>query len=298
MVTRLAHMGIQVNDYRKAQEFFCDGLGMEPIYTGSIGEFKHILDPSVDPASDPREQMGYLRICRGQYFEMFEGIVEPPEFDPKPIYAYEDMAFVEVGLGVADLEDAVRRITANGLTVKEDCVFDPDGNRFRLIPVGGPVGEHIIVRLAYVAQKVNDIRRAVEFYTQMGLKAHPADEKGNVEMRLSVGSMILVKSDTPVVRHSDTALFHLAYGTDSFRELQETADQLAAVGVPSYRNLDKKDILRTAPDQFDPDQGPDGTIGIRVFDPDDNFCELIYMPEDNRQNVFEREHPFEPEGDQ
>lgn len=292
MVTRLYHMGIQVNDYKKAQEFFCGGLGMEPIYTGTIGEFKHILDPSVDPASDPREQMGYIRICEGQYFEMFEGIVEPPEFEPQPIHAYEDMAFVEVGLGVADLGDALRRIRANGLKVEEDCVYDPDGNRFRLVEVGGPIREHIIVRLAYVAQKVNDIQRAVEFYARMGLTAQPADANGNVEMRLKVGSVILVKSDGAVGKHSDTALFHLAYGTDSFRELQETADELAGYGIPSYRNIDKQEILRTEPEQFDPDQGPDGTIGIRVFDPDDNFCEVIFMPEDNRQNVFEREHMF------
>ena len=130
MVTSLLHMGIQVNSYKKAQEFF-EKLDMEPIFTGTIGEFKHILNPEVDPASDPREQMGYMRIGYRQYFEMFEGIVEPPDFDPKPIYKYDDMSFVEIGLGVASLADAEARLAARGIQVKDGCIFDPDGDRVR-----------------------------------------------------------------------------------------------------------------------------------------------------------------------
>ena len=292
MVTKLLHMGLQVNSYSKALAFFCDGLGMEPIYTGTIGEFKHILDPSVDPASDPREQMGYIRICKGQYFEMFEGIVEPPDFDPKPIFAFDDMAFSEVGFGVADMEDAVQRIRARGLEVLDNCVFDPDGNRYRLVEVGGPIREHIIVSLAYVAMKVNDMAAAVDFYTKMGLKALPARENGDVEMQMAVGSLILVHSPTPVTKYTNTALNHIAYGTDSFDALQNCADTLAGKGIPSYRNVNKDEVLKTSPGDFNPDQGPDGSIGIRVFDPDDNYCEVIFMPEDNRQNLFELKYPF------
>lgn len=75
--------------------------------------------------------------------------------------------------------------------------------------------------------------------------------------------------------------------------MQKSAEEWAGYGISSWRNVTKDEILRTSPEEFDPDQGPDGSIGLRVFDPDDNYCEIIYMPEDNRQNVFDREHPFD-----
>lgn len=291
MAMKLLHMGLQVNSYAKAQAFFCDGLGMEPIYTGTIGEFKHILDPSVDPASDPREQMGYIRVCQGQYFEMFEGIVEPPDFDPKPIHAYEDMAFVEVGLGVADMADAVDRIRARGLEVRDNCVFDPDGNRYRLVETGGPIREHIIVQLAHIAMRVNDLDAAIDYYTKLGLVAKRR-EKGLVELCAETGSVLLLQSERPLVKHVDTALNHIAYGLNSLEEMRECAQSLAGYGLPVYRNVNKDEILKTEPGCFDPDQGPDGSIGMRAFDPDDNYCEVIFMPPDNRQNIFEQKYPF------
>ena len=293
MVTSLLHMGIQINSFKKALEFFCDGLGMEKIYTGTIGEFRHIIDPSVDPATDPREQMGYVRVCEGQYFEMFEGIVTPPVFEPEPINKYDDMSFVEIGLGVADMKDAVRRIAERGLDVKDGCLYDADENCFRLVETGGEIRKHIITSLAYVAFKVNDIDAAVDFYSKLGLVPNAPDEKGNVKMDLKNGSIILVKSDAPVVKHPDTTLYHMAYGTDSFEQLQKSSAEWEAAGIVSYRNVNKDEILKTDPEHFDPDQGPDGSIGTRVFDPDDNYAEIIFMPEDNRQNVFDRTHPFD-----
>ena len=294
MVTSLLHMGIQVNSYKKAQEFF-EKLDMEPIFTGTIGEFKHILNPEVDPASDPREQMGYMRIGYRQYFEMFEGIVEPPDFDPKPIYKYDDMSFVEIGLGVASLADAEARLAARGIQVKDGCIFDPDNNRYRLVELGGAVNpKHVILTLAYVAMKVNDVPAAVDFYSRIGLIATAPDAHGNVEMKCAKrGSLILVKSDKPVGKHADTALFHLAYEMDTLEDLQKSSEIWEQQGILSYRNVNKDAVLPTDAAHFDAPKGPDGSSGTRIFDPDDNYCEMIYMPEEGcRQTTFEQTHPF------
>lgn len=294
MVKKLVHLGFQVNSFSQAHKFYEDQLGFDFIYSSTIGEFKHIIHPEIDPASDPREQMGYVRVAEGQYLELFEGVVTPENFDPQPINRYEDMPFIEMGLNVADLKDAAARLEERGLTVDGDaCVFDEDGNRYRLIETGGPVGKHIITGLAYAAIKVNDLAEAVKFYTGLGLTEESREDGKVILKAQEKGGVILVQSGSPVKKYVDVSLGHLAFSTDSLEDMRVSAACWEKEGILPYRNVDKKDVIPTEEGKFNPDQGFDGTIGMRIFDPDDMFIEVVYLPEENIQRNFELEHPFD-----
>lgn len=288
------HLGFQVNSFKQAHKFYEDQLGFDFIYSSTIGEFKHIIYPEIDPASDTREQMCYVRVAEGQYLELFEGVVTPENFDPQPIKRYENMPFIEMGLEVADLKDAAARLKERGLEVDDDaCVYDEDKNCYRLIETGGPVRKHIITGLAYVAMKVNDLDAAVKFYTGLGLNVSSVEE-GKVMMKApDKGGILLVASDQPVKKYTDVSLGHMALATDSLEDMRISAVCWEKEGIPPYRNVDKKDIIPTEEGRFNPDQGFDGTIGMRIFDPDDMFIEVVYLPEENLQRIFEREHPFD-----
>ena len=107
--TSLGHVAIRVSDVERTLDF----------YRGKLG-FKEMLRLHRD---DGRLWLLYLRITDEQYLEVFPdaaGERAPPQ---------ESNGLNHICLTVADLDDVVRQLDAQGVPLSRPPKVGPDGNR-------------------------------------------------------------------------------------------------------------------------------------------------------------------------
>jgi len=131
MIKRIGHIALTVQDMEQSLHFYCDILGFQKAFELHDNEDKPWIQ--------------YIKVCEGQFIELFYGGVNKPEPVIKPI------GFNHLCLEVEDIHQIANHLKANGVTLDvepkqgKDTNYqcwakDPDGNRieFMQLSTGSP----------------------------------------------------------------------------------------------------------------------------------------------------------------
>jgi catechol 2,3-dioxygenase-like lactoylglutathione lyase family enzyme len=153
-IKNLFHISLQVNDFNKSLDFYCNKLGLEQMFMLTVYDFKKMLGFEITGENNDEPWLTYLRIQKEQYLEIFDRVLNPevsPDLSRKSLVRkYGDSPFSCIVFDVEDLSLTVSRLQAKGVRVfgekdaegdvklalsiydKYQCksayIFDPDGN--------------------------------------------------------------------------------------------------------------------------------------------------------------------------
>jgi predicted dehydrogenase/catechol 2,3-dioxygenase-like lactoylglutathione lyase family enzyme len=195
-VRNIGHVSYNAKDMEAMLHFYCDVLGMEKLFTLTLGDLAAIIkEPSftaklLEKKDDP--WIVYLKLAERQYVELFYdfGPAKKSFESRRDYYGYMKMNFE-----VDDIKALRERLTSAGVSVKEDihptldgaeevAVLDPDGNevqftqysaadkrRFLLSADAGPSAVSGMRHITQVAYQVKDALNMRRFYCQgLGLQ--------------------------------------------------------------------------------------------------------------------------------
>ncbi|MFD0675366.1 MULTISPECIES: VOC family protein [unclassified Paenibacillus] len=124
MIKRLGHIALTVEDMEQSLHFYCNILGFQKLF--------ELQD------KDDKPWIQYLKVCEGQFIELFYGGLNKVEPVQKPI------GYNHLCLEVDDIHEIANHLKANGVTLDvepkmgKDTNFqcwakDPDGNRIEFM---------------------------------------------------------------------------------------------------------------------------------------------------------------------
>ncbi|MBS4223304.1 VOC family protein [Lederbergia citrea] len=124
MIKGIGHLAFTVEDMEKSLHFYCDILG-----------FKKLFELNTE---DNEPWIVYLKVCEGQFIELFYGGSKSVTMDHKTI------GYSHLCLEVTDIHEIADHIKSQGLTLDVEpkqgldhnyqCwVKDPDGNRIEFM---------------------------------------------------------------------------------------------------------------------------------------------------------------------
>ncbi|MEK8128253.1 VOC family protein [Paenibacillus filicis] len=125
MIKGIGHSAYTVKDMDKSLHFYCDILG-----------FKKIFELRKPDTNEPWIQ--YLKVCEGQFIELFYGGEKQVEVDGKTV------GYAHLCLEVYDIHEIANHLKSQGVTLdvepKQGLDFnyqcwakDPDGNRIEFM---------------------------------------------------------------------------------------------------------------------------------------------------------------------
>lgn len=124
MIRRIGHLALVVKDMEASLNFYCNILGFRKAF--------ELHNDQGEP------WIVYIKVCEGQFIELFYGGEHKSELLPKQI------GFNHFCLEVDDIDEIANHLKANGLTLDVEpkrgkdtnwqCwVRDPDGNRIEFM---------------------------------------------------------------------------------------------------------------------------------------------------------------------
>ncbi|MCR8633999.1 VOC family protein [Paenibacillus radicis (ex Xue et al. 2023)] len=124
MIKRLGHIALTVEDMEQSLHFYCNILGFQKLF--------ELQD------KDDQPWIQYLKVCEGQFIELFYGGLNKVEPVQKPI------GYNHLCLEVDDIHEIANHLKANGVTLDvepkmgKDTNYqcwakDPDGNRIEFM---------------------------------------------------------------------------------------------------------------------------------------------------------------------
>ncbi|CAG7628020.1 VOC family protein [Paenibacillus allorhizosphaerae] len=124
MIKRIGHLALTVQDMERSLQFYCGVLGCKKAF--------ELHNDKGEP------WIVYIKVCEGQFIELFYGGENKPEAVPRPI------GFNHLCLEVDDIHAIAAHLKKNGITLdvepkrgkdgNDQCwVKDPDGNRIEFM---------------------------------------------------------------------------------------------------------------------------------------------------------------------
>jgi catechol 2,3-dioxygenase-like lactoylglutathione lyase family enzyme len=295
ILKNLFHLSVQTNDYDEVLKFYCETLGFDYMYGYKIGDFKTMLhmDEAGNPDDNDKEWLCYIRCAPEEYIEVFNKVVNPPEFSFENIDDEGSKVLHSYALGCADVEKTKAALEAKGVVFENGYMSDPSGIKIKLVQRDwnkNAKNEHLINGLAGVSIYVNDLEYMAEYLEKMGMKIVSKTESA-VKAVLGENEQYieLIQSPTPVLNVADGVLGHIALQVNS---ISDAVYEWGKAGVRCCMHAMMKD------NPFPVEPGIKGNIAVdhneivwNVSEEGNRF-EIMYQPGDTEQQKFERKNPF------
>ena len=293
-IKNLFHLSVQTDNYDELLKFYCDILGFDYMYGYHIGDFKTMLHmEGSGEKNDDENWLCYIRCAPEEYIEVFNGVVNPPDFKFNKINPSASKVLHSYALGCADVEKTTDALKEKGVVFENGYMSDPSGMKIRLVKRDrnqDAKKEHLINGIAGVTIYVNDLNYMKEYLKGMGMKV-VAETESSVKLLLGDYEQYieLLQSPTSVLNVADGVLGHIALQVYS---IADAVYEWGKAGVRSCMHAMMKD------QPFPVEPGVKGNIAVDYNEivwcvsEEGNRFEIMYQPGETEQQKFERRNPF------
>ena len=293
IIKNLFHVSMQVDDYDKTLDFYCNKLGFEQMFELKVQDFKEMLHLTQSDKNNDLKWLTYVRVAPEEYLEIFNGIVNPPEFELKFADKTRGTVCHSFALGCDDPAKTIAALEEKGVSVENGFITDPTGFKIKLVQRKGAseaIREHLFNSLAGVSLNVNDLAYMTGYLAGMGMKK--LSETGNAavfEVSESGQYLELIQSPVKIDTGDEDILGHIALQVNT---ISGAVWEWGNAGVRTCL----QPMFRDQP--FEVKQGVAGNIAIDgceivwAVSKAGNRFEIMYQPGDTTQQKWEREHPF------
>lgn len=172
IIKDLFHLSMQVDDYDKTLDFYCGKLGFGQMFELKVKDFKEMLHLTETDTNNDLKWLTYLRVAPEEYLEIFNGIVNPPDFELKRADKSKGSVIHSFALGCDDLSKTIRALEEKGIYMKNGYITDPTGFKIRLVEKKGHKAEkdRLFHSLAGVSLYVNDLAYMTDYLSGMGME--------------------------------------------------------------------------------------------------------------------------------
>ncbi|MDO4344244.1 MAG: VOC family protein [Eubacteriales bacterium] len=292
VIKNLFHVSLQARNWDEALEFYCGKLGFEQMFELKVGQFKDMLQLGEHNEDDENHWLTYLRVAPDEYIEMFNAVINPPEFKTQPLGNHEDTALHSFGLGCENVKDTEDKLRAMGIEVKEGYFEDPSGVKIRIVERKGHDSkkERLFTSLAGLSLYVNDLENMTAHLRAMCFELKEKDEKRAVFTLGEFGQYVeLLQSETPVKVYDDDLLGHFAL---QIYKVTDTVKAWGENGVYCCPQPFMKEVQVPADDTAKGNIGLDGCEIIWMVCPEGNKIEVMVEPGDTMQQKYEKSHEY------
>lgn len=292
VIKNLFHVSLQARNWDDALAFYRDTLGFEQMFELKVGQFKDMLQLGEHNEDDENHWLTYLRVAPDEYIEMFNAVINPPEFKTEPLRVHEDTVLHSFALGCENMGKTLAKLAERGVEVKDGCFRDPSGVLIRIVERKGHASakERLFTSLAGLSFYVNDLEKMTEHLQAMCFELK---EKSEGKAVLEVGEfgqyVELIKADTPVNVYDDDLLGHFAL---QIYKVTDTVKAWGENGVYCCPQPFMKDVKVPADDTAKGNIGLDGCEIIWMVCPEGNKIEVMVEPGDTMQQKYEKEHVY------
>lgn len=293
IIQDLFHVSMQVDDYDKTLEFYCGKLGFEQMFELKVKDFREMLHFTDSEVNNDLKWLTYLRVAPEEYLEVFNGIINPPEFELKKADKSKGSVCASFALGCDDLQKTIAALEEKGIPVENGFITDPTGFKIRLAERKGSspaAREHLFNSLAGVSIYVNDLKYMTEYLLGMGLEK-TGETASAVSFLLGDHDQYLeiIQSPVKIDTGDEDMMGHLAF------QVNTIAGAVWEWGNAGVRTC-MQPMFRDQP--FEVKEGVVGNFAVDgceivwAVSKEGNRFEIMRQPGDTIQQQWEREHPF------
>ena len=227
-----------------------------------------------------------------EYIEMFNAVINPPEFHTEPLGVHEDTALHSFGLGCEDVKKTEAALAGLGIPVENGYITDPSGVRIRLVERHGhtPREEKLFTSLAGITLYVNDLEKMTKHLQAM---CFALEEKEEGRALLNVGEfgqyVELLQVEKPVAVYDDDLLGHFAIQIYSVGDTTKAFGENGAYCCPQPF---MKDVQLPIDGSAKGNIGLDGCEIVWMVCPEGNKIEVMVEPGNTMQQQFEKTHEW------
>ncbi len=297
IIRNLFHVSLQAADWDKALNFYKNTLGFDQAFELNVGQFKDMLGLGTHDEGDAEHWLTYLRVAPDEYIEMFNSVINPPDFTVEKLGRHSDSFLQSYGLGCENLSETMKELEARGVKIADGFegkyIMDPSGVKIRLVERKGHSSEkkRLFTSLAGISIYVNDLPLMKDHLEKMTLDVK---EESDDRVLFGLGNsnhqyVEILKADHPVKAYDDDLLGHFALTVKGIGETVKTWGENGAYccSQPFLRN------------QLLPiDGSAKGNIGLDRCEivwmvcPEGNKIEVMVEPGNTMQQEFERTHSY------
>lgn len=292
IIKNLFHVSLQENNYDEAIKFYCEKLGFEQMFELNVGQFKDMLKLGEHNSGDSVQWLTYLRIAPEEYLEIFNGVINPPDFKKEMILVHKDTVLESYSLGCDSLERTKKKLEEKGVEVIENSFVDPCGCKICIVERKGHVSgkERLFNSLAGITIFANNLERMEHHLNAM---CFTTEEKSEERVKLAVGEfgqfVELVKAPCTVKVYDDDLLGHFALQIYSVEDAVKEWDKNGVTCCPQPFT---RDVAIPADDTAKGNMGLDGCEIIWMICPEGNKVEIMVQPGKSMQQLWERKNIF------
>lgn len=292
VINNLFHVSLQAASWDAALAFYCEKLGFEQMFELKVGQFKDMLQLGEHNADDENHWLTYLRVAPDEYIEMFNAVINPPEFKTEPLGKHEDTVLHSFGLGCENLQETVAQLEEKGIAVTDGYITDPSGVKIRLVERPGHKSEkkRLFTSLAGISIYVNDLR-AMKLYLQAMEFVVTEETKDRVLFTVGESGQYveLIQSASPVKVYDDDLLGHFAL---TVKGIPEVTVAWGKNGVYCCPQPFMKDVKLPVDGSATGNMGLDRCEIIWMVCPEGNKVEVMVEPGNTMQQEYEKTHVY------
>lgn len=294
IVRNIFHLSFQTDEYADFVKFYCETMEFDYMYGYKIGDFKTMLHmEGQGPKNEDMDWLCYIRVAPEVYLEVFNGVVNPPDFAYNKINKEASKVLHSITLGCEDPEKVTAYLKEKGVPFENGYAVDPEGTKIRIVKrkyEKETAKERIFNSLVGASIYVNDLAYMTDYITAMGGNVTAKTESA---VKIEIGDfgqyLELIQSPTKVVDVADGVLGHIALQVYS---ISDAVYEWGLKGVRCCMHAMMKD------NPFPVEKGVKGNIAVdhneivwNVTEEGNRF-EIMYQPGDTEQQKFERNNPF------
>ncbi len=293
IIKNLFHVSLQEDSIEEALDFYCGKLGFELMFELKVEDFRKILSMEDSDRNNEISWLSYVRVAPEEYLEIFNGVINPPEFEPKKIDHAKAPVVHSFALGCEDPEKTIAVLEERGIPVRNGFITDPTGCRIRIVerkPERTAEKEHLFNSLVGVSVYVNDLAGMSEFLQKMGMRKAGETETA---VKLLVGKddqyLELLQAAEPVETGDEDLLGHIALQVNSVAEAVWTwGNNGVRCCMQPFMRDQPLEVKKGTVGNF----AVDGCEIVWVVSSEGNRFEIMVQPGDTVQQKWEMEHPF------
>ena len=293
LIKNLFHIALQVDDFDESIAFYRDKLGFDEMFSLKLGDFRDILDMHDSDKNNDANWLTYIRVAPEEYLEVFNGVINPPDFELLKTDHKRAPVFHSFSIGCEDPEKAAKILEERGVLAVNGIITDPSGCKIRIVERKRDrktEKERLFNCLAGVSIYVNDLQKMSAYLQRMGMKKTGETENS---ICLVMGEddqfLELIQSLEPVAVTDDGILGHLALQIYS---ISDVVWEWGNAGVRCCMQPTEKDHPLEVKKGTIGNFASDGCEIVWAVSEAGNRFEIMRQPGDNIQQKFEREHPF------
>lgn len=293
LIKNLFHIALQVDDFDASIAFYRDKLGFDEMFGLKVGDFRDILDIHDSDKNNDAKWLTYIRVAPEEYLEVFNGVINPPDFELIKTNHNRTPVFHSFAIGCEDPGKAAKILEGRGVPVVNGIITDPSGCKIRIVQRKRDrktVKERLFNCLAGVSIYVNDLPKMTAYLQRMGMKKTGETESSVCLVMGEDDQFIeLIQSLEPVEVTDDGILGHMALQIYS---ISDVVWEWGKAGVRCCLQPMEKDHPLEVKKGSVGNYASDGCEIVWALSDAGNRFEIMRQPGDTMEQKFEREHPF------